>query len=552
MKSLAKAAVCLIAIVIGVWCCTQIFVIEDPNSELTKGWEWVAEEPSSVLPEQASPLEDLLAIDSPFEISGQSHTQSQFDSQTAPAVAQQLQQASQLPPSDFSSEFQVNDLPALDAEMEVPPMQQQDSHQPLMTIAEENVVPSSPSITRLPDVEEFVPETQQAFNSQSDGYIANPYSPSLDQSPAVTPPQIPQLDFSETAPPATSTDDPMALQPSQDVSASQPFRPSQSMPPAEAVLQRNELPVEPAKEISQRLPSLPVSTVVENRAKEHITYGKSLARRGSVYSARQEFLQAIRLIADSNDATSQSRSYSTKLTNGLRALEESEDFVKAGGQSLGVDMQSIIETHATSLIPAERLSTISPIQAMQTYYAYATSELSQAIGNSTVASEAFHAMGKLTTSSTQLGASGKSTDRAMAIVMHAAALSADGDNYRSSNELGVLMANNGRWAQAKDFFIQSLQARQMSATWRNLARTHEKLGERELARLAWQEHQLVARREAGVNMNLPTQWTAQTEFDQRAAMPEVEGFPQVATVPPQAVPVAPKKETIMEKVKGWF
>ena len=61
------------------------------------------------------------------------------------------------------------------------------------------------------------------------------------------------------------------------------------------------------------------------------------------------------------------------------------------------------------------------------------------------------------------------------------------------------MAKNGKWTEAHDLFTASLKSHESAEAWINLARTHEKLGETELAKLADQEYRSMMEVDPGQN-----------------------------------------------------
>lgn len=312
---------------------------------------------------------------------------------------------------------------------------------------------------------------------------------------------------------------------------------------------------------SQTVPLLTAAPSAEERASKHISYGKSLARRGSVFAARQELMQALRIIAESYDIQTRSRDYTGRLARGWRALQESDDFIAMDAQQqINMNLADILDTHATQIIDRKDWERLSPIEAMQAYYAFAEAQMLQAIGKSTVGSEALFAMGKLLTTAARFDASGKPQDRTKAMVMHQVALSADSDNYLSANELGVLLANNGRWKQALELFTRSLKIEQTAATWKNMAVAHEQVSLRsqdpeerhqqaEWAELAMNEFERLSGESVRVQSAASQDWTTPEQFNDMAAMPEIEGQVQSASAP--GVKTSSRKKLI-QNVKDWF
>ena len=312
---------------------------------------------------------------------------------------------------------------------------------------------------------------------------------------------------------------------------------------------------------SQVVPLLTAAPSAEERAAKHISYGKSLARRGSIFAARQELMQALRIIAESYDIQTRSRDYTGRLAQGWRALQESDDFIAMDAQQqINMNLADILDTHATQVIDRNDLERLSPIEAMQTYYAFAEAQMLQAIGKSKVGSEALFAMGKLLTTAARFDASGKPQDRTKAMVMHQVALSADSGNYLSANELGVLLANNGRWKQALDLFGRSLKIEQTAATWKNMAVAHqqvslrsqdpqERLQQAEWAALAMNEFERLRGQTSGIKSQAAQDWATSEQFNEMAAMPEIEG--QIQSGPATGVKTSSRNKLI-QNVKDWF
>ncbi|MGY8748529.1 MAG: tetratricopeptide repeat protein [Pirellulales bacterium] len=234
---------------------------------------------------------------------------------------------------------------------------------------------------------------------------------------------------------------------------------------------------------------LPLPKQVAHQAMHHIEYGKSLSRRGSSYSAQQEFHAALRIIASSNDSQTGTNHYSMALTEAALAMKEARDFVGTDWESeASLSVASTVDTHLSKIINQADLDQISPRQAIQQYFQFAQNRLDQAGGRNVVSAEAFCCLGKLHTSMRQSESSLGAMEVAKAIAFHRAAISSDPNNSRSANELGVLMAKIGQLDSAVALFQQSLMKNQTPQTWRNLAKTHQQKGELELARAAQDQY----------------------------------------------------------------
>ena len=292
------------------------------------------------------------------------------------------------------------------------------------------------------------------------------------------------------------------------------------------------------------------------KAVHHIEYGKSLTRRGASYAARHEFFSALRVIAESNDAVTNGNDFSMALSKAIRAMKEAEDFNVSDAQSFAmVDVPWTIEAHKTKLLTDVEARRISPLKAMQRYYAYAGQQLDFAGGRNVVGAEAMHCLGKLHSmlSSKKPGESDRS-EIAQAIVFHQSSLLSNSNNPASANELGVLLAKSGNLQGATDLFKQSLISQPTPQAWSNLAKTHHRLGEQQMAQLAQAEMAVAAQTTSIATAGI--KWIDTPQFN---AMTPLEFEPRIArkttTTASLVEPVSEKEEkpaSIAQRIKEWF
>jgi len=234
--------------------------------------------------------------------------------------------------------------------------------------------------------------------------------------------------------------------------------------------------------------NLGISDAVAQRAAHHVEYGKSLARRGAGFAARQEFYSALQVIAHANDEKIDSHAHTAALRSAIIAFKEAEDFVVTDAESqMGLRVSRVIETHRSGLLTQNEATNLTPVEAMQLYFRFAQEQFGLAGGRHVVSAEALFCLGKLHSVMQQHAPGSGRLETAKAIVYHRAALTNDATNYRSAGELGVLMARMGQLEDAKTLFKQSLRIQSTPQAWENLAKVHERLGETKLAQLAQSE-----------------------------------------------------------------
>jgi hypothetical protein len=237
---------------------------------------------------------------------------------------------------------------------------------------------------------------------------------------------------------------------------------------------------------------------VAREAADRVRSGFDLADRGALFSARSEFIAALRIVSQALDARSGGRAHGRALAAGLRALAESDDFIPRGASVEGeLNVAALLAGHQTPVLKDAPPRTLTPLIARRAYYTYAQEQLARSMGRERAGSMALFALAKLHTALEKRNATEYPAAGPKAMALHQAALLVDAGNYMAANELGVLLAKYGQYPQARAALIHSLNQTPLPAAWHNLAVVHHHLGEDELAARAEQEARLLARRTDG-------------------------------------------------------
>lgn len=223
--------------------------------------------------------------------------------------------------------------------------------------------------------------------------------------------------------------------------------------------------------------------LVAREADKHSRRGFELAGRKAYYSARMEFTRALRVLAQGLDTERKTNRHSQALAAGLHAMSEAEDFLpKAGHLEAELDLEAIVGAHRSPVLKDRDLSELTPLTAIRQYNTFAQEQLAEAAGHEVAGSMALCGLGKLyATIGDQQRGDGIISARTKAMLMFQAALLASPANHIASNELGVLLARNGRHRDARAAFELSVATHPTAEGWRNLALTCEQLGETERA-----------------------------------------------------------------------
>lgn len=296
--------------------------------------------------------------------------------------------------------------------------------------------------------------------------------------------------------------------------------------------------------------------LVAKEADAHTRRGFELAGRRAYYSAREEFILALRTLSQALDVQRNVSAHSDALAAGMRALDEANDFVPRGaGFEANLNVAMIITAHETPVYRYEPVDGVTALVARQRYYTYAREQLGVCAGREFAGSMALHGLGKLYAAMATEQGERKGRLEAEAIVFYQAALLIAPQNHMASNDLGTLMAAKGSWVEARNHFSQSLAAMKTPVAWSNLAKAHEHLGEKDLAAKAEREAQwalkaatpkatpaakstavkvewvapdgmTAAASEQFLNNNQKTSETQETKPRQAAAKPSAEALPQ--------------------------
>ena len=322
--------------------------------------------------------------------------------------------------------------------------------------------------------------------------------------------------------------------------------------------ERDLVPVQPEQLAPQV--QLSLDSAAAQKAVHHIEYGKTLSRRGAAFTARQEFLAALQVIAASNDRATGGHRHSKALRTAMITIKEANDFSVANSeQQIYMDVTSVVESHQSRVLTRAQAASLSPVQAMNRYFAHAQDQLDLAGGRNVVSSEVFYCMGKLHTLLNRKQKVLGPYETAQSVVYHQAALLSDNQHHRSANELGVLLARSGRLEQSKMLFERSLMSQPTVRTWQNLAEAHRRLGETGFANQASAEVQMLANSSTPRVQSNNIQWKPVEVFNADAPVEFTPQQQRVASLPsaPVARPNADSGKpsagkSIADRIKGIF
>jgi len=306
---------------------------------------------------------------------------------------------------------------------------------------------------------------------------------------------------------------------------------------------------------------------VELRANGATNQGKALATRGAYFAAKEEFLNALMMIAESNDRVFANRAYTSSLTAGLTALKESEDFATTPRRrDHSRNLRLVLGSHETKIIDPDHVEGLSFSKASEMYCQFAQMQIEQAIGQSSAGSSALFYLSRLLSTAPELrGApvvSGDNVKRAMLL----ASLTANPSNFEAANELGVLFYSEAWYRPAVHWFATALRSSGGNKLfWQNLAKSHARIAETtqdvqekaehaRLAKLASQEIGLAPKLD-GSSVSLAG-WVSAEQFQTNSAIPASSFNQQAPVVTAQAQTAqqlqTQKRGLLNKRIRGWF
>jgi tetratricopeptide (TPR) repeat protein len=239
---------------------------------------------------------------------------------------------------------------------------------------------------------------------------------------------------------------------------------------------------------------LALSEATQRQLVERNEYGVSLARRGALASAETEFIQSLRLIADSLDSQAHVNLHSQALSAAWAALNEADDFFNLSlRRDLStVNISALVAGHETPVLKDVDTMHVPAIDAEQAYYNYALDRILEAMHGQPAAARPIYSLGKLYTLRAANEQNAMSAS-AKAMFMFHTAMELNPNDHLSANELGVLLSKQNHLDQAKRLFQRSLTINSNVTAWQNLAKVHTLLGETDLAKRAQNEIDLLTR-----------------------------------------------------------
>jgi len=275
---------------------------------------------------------------------------------------------------------------------------------------------------------------------------------------------------------------------------------------------------------------------VARQADRQIRHGFELAGRGAYFAARSEFIGALRLVAEGLDTEQETVVHGRALAAALLAMKEAEDFLPGGSRlEADLDLADVVAGHTTPVLKDSR-EQATPMTALKCYFTFAQEQFSAAMGREVAGSMALHALGKLHGAMAQKKGVSVVAPQAKAMVFYQAAMLVYPKNYMAANDLGVLLAQCGNYAEARAMLEHSLSLCRQPTSWQNLAAVYRQLGQTALAARAsrqatlLRQAEMARRRASAAAAGDAVRWVDPQTFAQTSA----NALTSPGTAPPPA------------------
>jgi tetratricopeptide (TPR) repeat protein len=282
--------------------------------------------------------------------------------------------------------------------------------------------------------------------------------------------------------------------------------------------------------------SLMGPAAVERELTNALTRSEQLCRRGVFLSAREEAKSAELQLARYLDSISNTFQSEPKLRAANIALREASDFSQPCAPKI---LHELISAHETPVLKDVEVSQASPLALKQSYYQYAESMLLDGAQQHPWYSDVFYTLARTyqAEADNNVGAACEHL-RAQAMIYYRAACTIRPNNALATNQLGYVLLQLDRPAEAMTSLIASVDTKLEVPALQNLAEASRRLGDQQMQR--WALDQI-----ANVNQRIPKPQI------QNPAVVELDNASFAATTPVVPFSVSTENRTASIPAGNW-
>ena len=237
---------------------------------------------------------------------------------------------------------------------------------------------------------------------------------------------------------------------------------------------------------------------------QHMANCESLINKRAFLSAREEAEAAMLYLVRVIDLAAQQYTSEPDWISARRALLEAEDFANAQRLTTDSDLlRRIILSHETPVLKQADVTSLAPLAAAQHYRLYAEQKLVESAQGHPWASEVLYTLGRAYQAQADATQdSSKNALRWRAVSCYRSACSISPRNHLASNQLGYVMLQMDRPADARASLLTSIQSRPTLAAFENLVEAARRLGDTSTGHWAL-ENYLAMKRASPATTNAP-------------------------------------------------
>lgn len=214
------------------------------------------------------------------------------------------------------------------------------------------------------------------------------------------------------------------------------------------------------------------------QAAQHLDDAQLSLRRQATYSAKASVIESLRLIAEARDYARREATASAQLSDGLAAIDESNDFIGRYGPLDPAGMRRVIESHATDTLKNVDPTTLSCAAAADCYLDTARERLAAVALGNPIATRALVILAEIHRQEKTMG---PHADAVAVNLLRAALQSAPADSA-VANELGFLLMKQGILDEAQWALERSMAIAPTRSAAQNLAEVMRQRGNSQGAR----------------------------------------------------------------------
>lgn len=234
---------------------------------------------------------------------------------------------------------------------------------------------------------------------------------------------------------------------------------------------------------------------IGTRLGQHVRKCESLLGRGAFCSAREEAETASMLLYRHIDLHDNLFRCEPAAQSANQALREAEDFLVTMRSSTdGEAFRRLVDAHTTPVLKNKSLTGMSPLTAAQHYRQFAEAQLVEAAQGHPWASELLYTVGRTYQAEADADSSRVDVLRMKAMAYYRAARVTLPTNAIACNQLGYLLLQLDRNAEAREALIAAVTLKQEAAFLSNLAEASRRLGDSQTGAWAAQSVDAIRRR----------------------------------------------------------